>query len=236
MKNILCILALFAAIPCFAQIETGTHVFWQPGTRLTFEMFQGAPTDSAQVKKVTDVNIFFEIAAGFWNVLDVPASRRDWNRGKKEKPHFCAALDKKASYWIVRDSTELKYAQLIWDLVELSTRISRKSLAEYDSALNEGLSKAANGAIALHFMTAVNDGKQFGREATFAFFGETVTTRDEEAFSKWRNFVDERLQALEAYATREEEIRRFISGTPETGYARATALTPDFKDRGTIPY
>ena len=236
MKNILCILALCTALPCFAQIETETHAFWQPGAKLTFEMFQGTPADSAQVKKVTDVNIFFEIAAGFWSVLDVPASQKDLKRGKMEKPYFCAALDKGASFWIVRDSTELKYAQLVWDLVELSTRITRRNLTEFDRKLNEGLRKPAAGGIAMHFQTAVNDGKEFGREATFAFFGEAVTTRDEEAFRKWRDYVDTQLHALEAYATREEEIQRLISETPEKGYTRATTLTPDFKGRGAIRY
>ena len=55
MKKLFVIIALFFSIQSFAQIETDTHVFWQPGAKLTFDMFQGAPPDSAFVKKVTDL-------------------------------------------------------------------------------------------------------------------------------------------------------------------------------------
>ena len=78
MKKLFILIALFVSVQSFAQIETDTHVFWQPGAKLTFDMFQGAAPDSAYVKKLTDLNIYFEIATGLWGVLDIPNSKRAW--------------------------------------------------------------------------------------------------------------------------------------------------------------
>lgn len=237
-KNwLISLIALLVSINCFAQIETDTHVFWQPGAKLTFEMFQGTAPDSAYVKKLTDLNIYHEIATGLWGVLDLPNSKRAWKRGKKmEKYYFCAAMEKGNSFFIVKDSTELKYAQLIWDICELATRISRRNLDQFVSSLNEGLEKPANGGASIQYMTCLNDGRQFGREVTHALFDKVITTHNEQEYLKFRAQIDSLLQELEDYATTEQEIKRFISHTPEEGYMLAPTLLPDFKDRGTIKY
>lgn len=236
MKKLITLFALFISIQCFAQIETDTHVFWQPGTKLTFEMFQGATPDSAYVKKLTDLNIYHQIATGFWAALDVPDSKKGWKKGMVEKYSFCAAMDKRNSFLIIKDSTELKYAQLIWDICEVATRISRRNLDQFVTSVNEGLDKPANGAISIQYMTCLNDGRQFGKEVTHALFDKVITTHDETEFQKFRSQIDELLQQLEAYATKEEEIRRLISHTPDKGYMLAPTLNPDSKGRGTIRY
>jgi len=110
MKHYITLIALLVSINCLAQIETDTHVFWQPGAKLTFYMFQGAPSDSAYVKKLTDLNIYHQIATGLWGALDIPKSKRAWKKGMMEKYYFCAAMEKGNSFFIVKDSTELKYA------------------------------------------------------------------------------------------------------------------------------
>jgi hypothetical protein len=236
MKKLFILIALFVSVQSFAQIETDTHVFWQPGAKLTFDMFQGAAPDSAYVKKLTDLNIYFEIATGLWGVLDIPNSKRAWKRGKMEKYYFCAAMEKGNSFFIVKDSTELKYAQLIWDICELATRISRRNLDQFVSSLNEGLEKPANGGASIQYMTCLNDGRQFGREVTHALFDKVITTHNEQEYLKFRTQIDSLLQELEDYATTEQEIKRFISHTPEEGYMLAPTLQPDFKNRGTIQY
>ncbi len=236
MKRIITLLALLASISCFAQIETETHVFWQPGAKLTFDMFQGAPADSAYAKKLTDINVYHQVATGFWAVLDVPNSKRGWKKGLVEKYYFCAAMEKGQSFFIVRDSTELKYAQLIWDICELATRISRRNLDQFVSSVNEGLKKPANGAISIQYMTCLNDGREFGREVTHALFDDVITTHDENEYQKYRSQIDSLLQELEPYATTEEEINRLITEKPEEGYMPAPTLQEDFKKRGHIRY
>ena len=85
MKKLFILIALFVSVQSFAQIETDTHVFWQPGAKLTFEMFQGTDQDSSYVKKLTDLNIYHQIATGFWAALDVPKSKKGGKKGMMEK-------------------------------------------------------------------------------------------------------------------------------------------------------
>ena len=237
MKKLLILLvSALMAINCFAQYENDTHVFWQPNVKLTFDMFKGVPSDSAYVEKLKGLHIYHQIATGFWSALDIPDSKRGWKNGMQEKYYFCAAMEKANSFFIIRDSTELKYAQLIWDICEVSTRISRRNLTQVVSQMNEGVKGKVNGAIALHYMTCLNDGKQFGKEVTHALFDEVITTHDEEAYLKYRNFIDERLKELEPYATTLEEINRLTSDKSDKGYKLAPTLNPDFKDRGEIRY
>ena len=125
----------------------------------------------------------------------------------EEKYYFCAAMDKSESYFIVKDSTELKYAQLTWDVCEVATRIARKNLAEYVNEVTEGNTKKVNGAISIQYMTCLNDGKQFGKEVTRALINEVFMTHDEEAYLKFRTEIDELLEELQEYATTEEEIK-----------------------------
>ena len=236
MKKLFILIALFVSVQSFAQIETDTHVFWQPGAKLTFEMFQGTVPDSSYVKKLTDLNIYHQIATGFWAALDVPKSKKGWKKGMMEKYYFCSAMEKGNSFFIVKDSTELKYAQLIWDICEVATRISRRNLDQFVSSLNEGLDKPANGGASIQYMTCLNDGRQFGKEVTHALFDKVITTHNEEEYIQSRAQIDSLLQELAAYATTEEEIRRLISDQSDEGYMPATTVNPDFKGRGTIRY
>ena len=236
MKKLFILIALFVSVQSFAQIETDTHVFWQPGAKLTFEMFQGTAPDSSYVKKLTDLNIYHQIATGFWAALDVPKSKKGRKKGMMEKYYFCSAMEKGNSFFIVKDSTELKYAQLIWDICEVATRISRRNLDQFVSSLNEGLDKPANGGASIQYMTCLNDGRQFGKEVTHALFDKVITTHNEEEYIQFRAQIDSLLQELAAYATTEEEIRRLISDQSDEGYMPATTVNPDFKGRGTIRY
>ena len=145
-------------------------------------------------------------------------------------------MEKGNSFFIVRDSTELKYAQLLWDICEVATRISRRNLDQFVSSVNEGLKKPANGAISIQYMTCLNDGREFGREVTNALFDDVITTHDENEYQKYRSQIDSLLQELEPYATTEEEINRLITEKPEEGYMPAPTLQEDFKKRGHIRY
>ena len=185
---------------------------------------------------IEDLNIYHQIATGFWSALDVPKTKRGWKKGMVEKYYFCAAMEKGNSFFIVKDSTELKYAQLIWDICEASTRISRRNLAEFVSQINKGVDGKTNGAISIQYMTCLNDGKQFGKEVTRALFNEVITTHDEAAYLKYRKQIDDILNELEDYSTSEEEIHRLTSKQPDEGYILAPNLVGDFKGRGEIRY
>ena len=85
-------------------------------------------------------------------------------------------------------------------------------------------------------MTCLNDGKQFGKEATHALYVNVIGTHNEAEYQKFRSQIDSLLQELEQYATTEEEIRRLITDKPDEGYMLAPTLNPDFKYRGSIRY
>ena len=85
-------------------------------------------------------------------------------------------------------------------------------------------------------MTCLNDGKQFGKEATHALYVNVIGTHNEAEYQKFRSQIDSLLQELEQYATTEEEIRRLITDKSDEGYLLAPTLNPDFKNRGTIRY
>ena len=159
----------------------------------------------------------------------------------KEKYSFCAAMDKTQSFFIVRDSTELKYAQLIWDICEVATRISRKKLVEFEKEANDKLAekygeRKYNGVISIAYASCLNDGKQFGQEMKQTVLNEVIKTHDEEAYLQFRTMIDTFLLELEEYATTEEEIKRLLSDNPAKGYKLAPTVVGDLKKRGEILY
>ena len=52
-------------------------------------------------------------------------------------------------------------------------------------------------------MTCLNDGKQFGKEATHALYVNVIGTHNEAEYQKFRSQIDSLLQELEQYATTE---------------------------------
>lgn len=253
MKFLLSIALLALSFSCLAQNETERYVFWQPNVKLTFDMFCGTPTSSV-VEKLKGANTYYDVALGLWGVLDVPKTKRMWKK-MPEKSYFCAAMDKTKSFLIVRDSAELKYAQLFWDICELATRVTRKTLLEtvcqmdsigfHTTVSSKGVKVFAHdtlnqvksfGLVAMFYTTALNDGKEFRKAMTGAIFNEVVSPRNEDAYRFYRNKVDSLLLETEKYATKAEEIERFIRNTPEKGYITPTKIVGDFKNRGEIRY
>ena len=229
------VLLIFGTICCQAQYETDTHAFWQSEAKLTFEMFQGIPVDSAEVKKLISKNLYNVLYCGFWSKLDVPATKRGWKK-HSEIYSFCAAVDKKSSYLLVRDSTELKYAQLLWDLCEVATRMTRRELAEWKDSIRKEVGEIPQGFVSLIFQTCVNDGKQFGKEMTYVLFDQVIAPRNEDAYQSFRSRIDQWLAETEKYATTEDEIKRFAGGSPQPGYKEASLPLADYRDRGVIKY
>ena len=228
MKNLFVLISLFLSFECFAQIETDTHVFWQPGLKLTFDMFQGTPSDSV-VKILTDQNCFQEQYLGLWGLMDVPKSKREWKKGMEEKAYFCAAMDKKNSFLIVRDSTELKYAQLRFDACEVAARVARKNLAaQVDSVKKDTPGEKVNGVIYYWFQTCLNDGRTF-KQICMNDLLPMIQSRDEESYNGYRKVIDDLLKETEEFATTPEEIQRFITGKPHKGYKQAETRIGDLE-------
>ena len=233
-RLILCLL-LVMSMDCLAQNETETHVFWQPGAKLSYDMFQGAPSDTVSaVQKLRGWNINFEVYLGFWHAVDIPRSMKDRNK-MPEKYYFCAAMEKGRSVLLVRDSTELKYCQMLWDICELATRVARERLEHYVGLKRAASRKKDKYVVCRECMTAVNDGKEYGRDMTRMFFSEVARPRNEEAYRIMRARVDSLLTEYKDYATTEEEIRRLSTGQPDKKYMEVKPME-DSKGRGNIRF
>jgi len=113
--------------------ETATHVFWQPDRKLTFEDFQGDGSAYPDGRKnCEEFNLCTEPFLGTWSVVDVPVRKLQRRGILAEKVYFAPAFEKGTSFMLNKNDTMgLKYAQLLFDLHELSARKSRQELQEY---------------------------------------------------------------------------------------------------------
>lgn len=84
-------------------------------------------------------------------------------------------------------------------------------------------------------MTALNDGKEFGRALANSII-HISTTRDMDKYQEYRQMVDEMLDELSEYATTPAEIERLMSGKSEDGYILAKTINNDIKNRGELRY
>jgi len=231
MKHFMLLFVLLhtLALNCFAQPEVGRYDYWQPGVTLSFDMFTGDLPDSVETQNLLSRNIGHTIATGMWGVLDVPATKKGW-KTMVEKAYFCAALDKKMSFWLVKDSTELKYAQLLWDVCEVAARMSRRNLEQLQQQAG------GNGMISIMYVTSLNDGKEFGRDVSNSIMQRVIIPRNEEEYKSFREMVDQYLLELSQYATTQADIQRFVTDKPDEGYKMADKLHGDIKNRGKIRY
>lgn len=228
-------LLMLYVLSCFSQQIEERYLFWRPGVKLTFDMLNGELPDSVTKNKMLDNNCKHSIATGLWGVLDVPTSKK-WQGKKCEKAYFCAAIDRTKSYWIVKDSIELRRAQLFWDICELSTRVARKHLQEAQREMNSTKRTNVTGVLYLWYKTCLNDGRSFGKSCSQHYLRNAIMSQDEECFNQVRLQCDSLLQEFEDYATKEEEIQRFISNTPCKGYKMSETVCDDMKNRGEIVY
>jgi len=238
MKRILItlLLASVATLNIFAQDksnENEKYTIWQPGSKLSYDSFQGV-ADNDMVATLEKAGIKMCPFIGFCAVLDVPKNQKDWD-DNCEKPYFAAAFSRKESFLLLYTDEQLRYAQLSWDICELATRIARRNLKTGAQKLYGDRCPA--GYITVQFQTAVNDGKEFGRDLNDALFKEVIIPNDTEKYKVYRAFVDEKLKELEAYATSPEEVERMLKDKPlYKGYKKAETLYEDAKERGNIQY
>ncbi|MBO7566363.1 MAG: hypothetical protein J6T60_04625 [Bacteroidales bacterium] len=236
MTNKICIFILFffgLTVRCAAQIEEGRYEFWREGVQLTYDMFQADTAGMSHYNK--EYNIKSVISTGLWDVLDVPKKKRDW-KTKPEKPYFCAAMDKTESFLLEKNDMSLNHAKLLWDICELSTRVARKSLASIVHQMDSLNGFHSTGVISLFYMTALNDGREFGKGLTGAFMHDVVIPKNDSLYYEYRKKIDKLLDETKEFATTEEEIRRFMTNIPLQGYIMAPQLLGDRKNRGKIEY
>ena len=246
-KIILCLVFLLGwSAEGMAQLEEGRYEFWREDAKITYDMFLDTTTDWSVEKEQNFKNV---ISTGLWGQLDIPKNKKD-RVYKKEIAYFCAAMDKTESTLIEKSSLSLDHAKLIWDIAEVSARMARKKLADlvhkmdsvgvYAQVSSKGIKlfkndpdkptaqKKTGGLIWLYFRTALEYGKEFREQAVSGFLREVVIKEDHFMYQKYREMIDEYLESFKEYATTEEEIQRFVTKTPPSGYMASPYDVPSY--------
>jgi|GEM_PF-841795 len=209
-----CCLTLTAQEEPIYQTENEKHIIWQPGVKLTFDMFQNTHPNAHDLAAIEKEHRHSLPYLGFWKVLDVPKKKSGWRKGIKEQAYFCAAFSKFQSFIVVRDSFDLEVAQIQWDILELGTRYSRIILDSLQMTAEAETGGPVTGLVSIYFFTAGTKGEELYNGFMKTFLKEAAIPRNHEKLLEYRKFVDEMLDQTSKFATRSEEAWRFLSDKP----------------------
>ena len=190
--------------------ETDKYIVWQPGTKLTFEMFEKKDPTERDLQGMESDHRNSVPYLGFWRVLDIPKKKNGWKKGQKGEAYFCATFSKFQSYMAVPDTFELQLVQAQWDLCELGTRVSRMFL----DSLQTLMGPSTTGIAESFFTTSNNCGKDAYLRLSYEFLRDVVLPKDHEKYQKYRIMLDGMLDATSEFATRPEEAERLLLKKP----------------------
>ena len=238
MKRFLLIALALLSLEAFAQndrsyvTETEDYIAWQPGVKLTFDMFKKEKPTEVDLKAMHNDNRNSIPYMGFYRCLDEPKSKSGWKKGQFEKAYFCPVFSKHQSYMAVKDTFDLQIAQVQWDILELGTRTSRMELDSLQNRVNSFTGSPTSGGISTYYETVSKDGDQFYRELSYGFFKEVILPRNREMYTKYRELVDNLLSSTAAYATTPEEAERLLLKKPLEKYLKeAKTVIKDLGNR-----
>ena len=219
MKIIFAFLGLFCPLMAFSQetfvTENEQCCIWQPGAKLTFEMFENTNPDSADIKDMLRENRKMILYTGICHIVDVPKIPKVKKKERKklwlpDKGYFAAVFSKYQSCIFGRDSFDLKCAQLAWDARELGTRVSRIWLND----LEKKIGGPSDNLYTVYLMTAANEGKEYSKYLISDILHNVVIPRDQDKYFEYRRKIDEELESTSKFATSKEEATRLILGRP----------------------
>ena len=202
--------------------ESKTHIYWQSDRKLTLNDYQGKPKSSG-IKYCEEVGSCVAPCLGLFVVIDVPKNHR---KNTLEKVYYAPAFEKACSY-VVNDSANIKDGQIIFDILELSSRIARKQLREAHNALAFEMDSANLQVIRENPDTILMTGvggtfAGYFRDSALKFYNNMSTSylydmylsTESKGYESWRILVDDWLEKYEMYATKPEECYRMIKKQP----------------------
>ena len=159
---------------------------------------------------------------GFRWVVDVP---KRW-RGKMDKAYIAPVFCKNCSCILSEDSMALKTDRLLFDITEILSRNIRKELDEFQRATN------VDNVNEMFFTTIKNKWDKLRGDFFATVIREILIEKQEGAYEKWREKIDEILEKRKEYATKPEDCFRFIAGKPiEKGYKKAKSIMGDMRSK-----
>ncbi len=193
----------------FAQsdrLETDWFLYWQTGTKLTFNDYQREP-DSTDLLMLNKYGVSSMANVQIHAVLDYPEKARKI-RTLKEQWYLAPVFCKKCSPITKQDSSELLQAQIYFDIAEYCARVTRQKIAELEKR------DLGNGFIAAAFPGLINDmynqmGEMFGE-----YGRDILIDKFPDAFENWRLKVNELLDSTSEFATKSNDCTRFITNKP----------------------
>ena len=222
MKRIISILILlmFVSKLVHAQqerLETNEFLYWHTNTTINYDDFK-KPVDSIGIilcekyktKSLSNVQIH--------SILDYPKKAKKIQT-LKVKAYFAPSFCKECSMLVQKDSSELKMAQMYFDIAEYCSRRARQIVKQLDS-LHPGTD-----FVAALFPEIVDNMYKMMGEMFGAFGSQVKNEKNQEAFKKWRNDCDKLLAETKDFATKREECIRFINKVPySTEYKESYAV------------
>lgn len=232
MKNTLILfLFIFITLAANCQINYPTrdsvHIFWQPGTKITYLDFKGSipPKIQQQMDNYDYSAIAF---VGIWHVIDLPTGNRKKRWSKFEKVYFAPAFERTTSATRTTDSIEIAKQVMYFDICEVWARWAREQLAQLKDSIN------ATGIQAIMYTTIVQRMNKNYNSMCGDYTEQVFIDKEEGSYLKWRAFIDEWLDETQKYATTPEECYRLMSGKPiEKGYKKAKKLMGPIPDKQT---
>jgi hypothetical protein len=213
---------------CLAQpkyvTDDSAHIFWQPNVKLTFNDFRG---DSTGKYKESYKQVGLQVMAyvGLWSILDVPSKKKE--RGKKlEKVYIAPAFDKINSYFITKDTTQLKIQQVYFDIAETWARWARQQLNMYQDSMK------GYGTLYIMYSTVIKDAKSKQQKMNDAYTKEVIIQKEGGAYDRWRKLIDDELNKTSSWMTSPKDCFRFISNKPiESGYEQSPTVAGAIPDK-----
>ncbi len=204
------------------KIGSETHIFWQPGIKLTSDDFQGTPPVS-EMKYCEEKGACIVPCHGLFLKVDIP---KNYRKNKLEKVYYAPAFEKGCSY-IMNDSKDVRDGQIQFDMLELSSRIARKLLREYHDYMAITSDSSNFDIIKLNpdtiLITGVGTSLAWhARDSAWTFYQEMSTTYihnmyfadKKDTYEDWKQLVNDLLEKYKIYATRPEECYRMIKKQP----------------------
>jgi hypothetical protein len=226
LYSILILVFLSINLPFYGQnglpVESDTHIFWQPDRKLTMADFQGEPKPG-DIKFCEEKGYCAIPCLGIFVDVDIP---KNYRRNKLEKVYFSPAFEKDCSY-VIKDNQDIRDAQLLFDMAELSSRIGRKLLRDYHNfmaietdsmnfyILNDNPDTILITGVGTSLAWRARDSaRSFYQEISDSYIRKVYLSSEKESYDEWRSLVDDLLKKFEVYATKPEECYRMVKKQP----------------------
>jgi hypothetical protein len=184
--------------------ETDRFLYWQNGTEINFDDFT-LPIDSSGIKLCEKYGTNSLANIQIHSILDYPKNKRSL-KTLDPKIYFAPSFCKDCSLLLQRDSSELKLAQLYFDIAEYCVRLTRKNIIQLENN-GKGLAAAAFPRIVDEMYKLM--GEMFGAVVT-----QVLIDKKPEAYKKWRKDCDNLLNETKGFATTQTDCLRFINKKP----------------------